>query len=106
MIAITTRSSIRVNARLRRRRQACTPRSIRSNSADIGHPPDCPGAIVRDQERAVLGDRDAHRAAPDVSILRDESDQEILIFAGRLAVLHRDADHLVAGPPGAVPGTM
>ena len=52
---------------------------------------------------AVLGDGHADRPAPDVAVGGDEADEEVLVLAGRLAVLQRDADHLVAGPPGAVP---
>src|SRR6185312_11963618 len=77
MIAITTSSSIRVKPR-RTRDPTRLPCPLESFAAGIGHPPDGPGAVVRDHERAVLGDRDTHRPTPDVAVLGHESDQEIL----------------------------
>src|SRR5690349_23683996 len=68
--------------------------------------PDRPIAVLRDQERAVAGHRDANGAAPDLVVVDDEAGGEILVLAGRHAVLQADADDLVAGPLGAVPRSV
>src|SRR5580704_11636771 len=69
----------------------------------VGNPPYGTAGIFRNQERPVLVDGDADRAAPDLRIVDDEAGGEILIFAGRRAVLHQDTDDLVAGAFGAIP---
>ena len=53
--------------------------------------------VVAHQQRAISCDRDAGRPAPDTLIVDDESGHEVLVRTGRLAVLHRAADHLVIG---------
>ena len=55
---------------------------------------------------AVLGDRDAHRAAPDLAVGGNEAGQEVVVLAGGVAVVHRDDDDLVAGAVLAVPAAM
>src|SRR4051794_22423456 len=69
----------------------------------VGHPPDRPRAVIRHHQGPVLGHGHASRAAPDVALLGDEAHEEVFVLAGRLAVLHRDADDLVAGATRPVP---
>src|ERR1700733_7797695 len=69
----------------------------------IGNPPYGIAGIFGNQQCPVLVDRDANRAAPDLRIIDHEAGGEILVFAGRRAVLHRYTDDLVAGAFGAIP---
>src|SRR5882724_2847209 len=69
----------------------------------VRHPPDGAGGVVGDEQGAVMGDGDADRAAPDLAVVDHEAGEEILVFAGRYAVLQQHADHLAAGAAGAVP---
>src|SRR5580704_8775586 len=69
----------------------------------VGNPPYGTAGVFRNQERPVPVDRDADRAAPDLRIVDREAGGEILVFAGRRAVLHRYTDDLVAGAFGAIP---
>jgi hypothetical protein len=71
--------------------------------ACVGDPPDPAGAIIGHQQRAVLGYGHACRAAPHVALLGHESHEKVLIFAVRLALLHRHADDFVADAAGTVP---
>src|SRR5579862_8481310 len=50
--------------------------------------------------------RDVDRPSPNARIVGDETDQEILVLAGRLSVLEDQAHDLVAGALGAVPGAV
>src|ERR1035438_8860657 len=50
--------------------------------------------------------RDADRTAPYFGIVDDKSGDEVLIFPGRHPVLQMDANDLVAGSLGAVPGAV
>src|SRR5262249_53335064 len=75
-------------------------------SAAISNSPDDSGAVVCDQECAVFCYGDADGAAPDVSFGRDEAHQKVFVIAGCLAVLHGNANDLVAGSPRPVPGTV
>src|SRR5712671_2736167 len=65
--------------------------------------PDRAVAVLAHQQCAVLRDGDADRAGPNSSIADHEAGQEILVFAGGLAVLQEYPDDFVAGPLGAVP---
>src|SRR3954469_12399876 len=69
-------------------------------------PPDRAVAVFGDQERAVLGDRNSDRPPPDLGVIDNEARHEIFVLAGRLAVLHPDTDHLVAGALRAIPGAV
>src|SRR5262245_33099181 len=80
-------------------KDAASPRRAR-------HAPDHPIAILGHQQRSVLRHRDAHRSSPHLLVADHKPRDEILVLAGRLAVLHPDADHLVAGALGAVPGAV
>ena len=73
------------------------------NRPGVGDAPYRAGTIVGHEESAVLCDGDSDRPAPDVAFGRHESDQEVFVFAGGLAILERDADDLVPGAPSAVP---
>src|SRR3984885_8498749 len=72
----------------------------------IGNPPHGTAGIFRNQQRPVLIDGNADRAAPDLRIADHEAGGEILVFARRRAVFHQYADDLVAGAFGAIPGAM
>src|SRR3989442_5247828 len=69
----------------------------------VGHAPDTPRAIVGDVKRTVLAYRDAYRAAPDVTVGSDEACEKVFIFAGCLAILHGDANDLIAAAVRTVP---
>src|SRR5580658_8887360 len=69
----------------------------------IADPPYGTAGIFRNQQRPVLVDGDADRAAPDLRIVDHEACGEILVLARWRAVLHQDADDLVAGAFGAIP---
>src|SRR5271165_2014600 len=74
--------------------------------AVVGDAPDRAAAVFADEERAVPSNGDAHRAGPDISVADHEAGQEILVFAGRLAVVQQSTDYLVPSPLGAVPGAV
>src|SRR5690348_6944707 len=80
-----------------------SPVSPHASTPAVGDPPDRAVAVLADEERAVVGDRYADRAAPDAAVVDHEAGQEILVFAGRPAVLQQYPHDLVAGAPGAVP---
>lgn len=67
--------------------------------------PDGARTVVGDEERAVGSDGDTDGTAPDISVARadGEAGKEVLVFAGRVAVAHGQADDFVAGALGAVP---
>src|SRR5712692_3012258 len=81
------------------------PRSEWNSGLAISHPPDHPGAIIRDQHRAVRKDEQADRASPHPAAVRVGAPayDEVVIAAGRLSAAERDADDLVARPLGPVP---
>src|SRR5579863_8442546 len=61
--------------------------------------PDRAVAVFRDQQRSVARNGHADRASPHFGIIDDKAGHEVLILAGRLAILHANADQLVAGAP-------
>src|SRR3984957_17140230 len=67
------------------------------------HPPYRPVAVFGYQQRAVVGHRDADRAAPNRIVVGHEAGDKILVLTGRDAVLCANADHLVAGAARSVP---
>src|SRR5581483_8893525 len=79
---------------------------LRRRVGPVGDAPDGAAAVFADEERAVLRHRDAHRPAPDRFVRDDEAGHEVLVFAGRLAVLEANPDDLVAGALAAVPGAV
>src|SRR3984885_5189074 len=74
--------------------------------AGIRDSPDRAARILGDQQRAVLGYRHADGPAPDLRIVNHEAGGEIVVFAGRHAVVHDDADDLVSGALRSVPRPM
>src|ERR1700747_3919747 len=62
-----------------------------------------PVGVLAHQQRAVMGHGDADRAAPHRALVDDEPGEEILVLAGRHAVLGLDPDDLIAGALRAVP---
>ena len=74
--------------------------------AGVGNVPDALGAVVRDEERAVVASGDAYGAAPDFAVRGDEAGEEILVLASGVAVAHGNADDLVSAAVGAVPGAV
>src|SRR6185437_14616434 len=63
-------------------------------------------AVLSQQQRAVGRDHVTDRPAPGIAIVGDESDQEVLVFAGGHAVLHAHAHDFVPRAEGAVPGAV
>src|SRR5579872_1917052 len=72
----------------------------------IGHTPDQVAAVVRHQQRAVVGGRNADRPTPDALAVDDEAGEEVLVGSVGHAVLQVHADDLVAGALAAVPRPM
>jgi hypothetical protein len=73
----------------------------------ITHPPDAVGAVVGDQQAAVLCHRDADRAAPYIAAFRDEAGQEVLVLAdGFAAFRDGDGDDFIARAVRTVPRAM
>src|SRR6185312_2402006 len=68
-----------------------------------GNAPDRVVAVFADQDRAVAVDSNPDRPAPHFGVGDDEAGQEILIFAGRLAVLQDDTDDFAARARRPVP---
>jgi hypothetical protein len=84
----------------------CFDSSVSRLFPRITHPPDAVGAVVGDQQAAVLCDRDADRAAPDIAAFRDEAGQEVLVLAGGFAMDDGDGDDFIARAARAVPRTV
>ena len=74
--------------------------------ADVGDVPDGAGAVVGDEHAAVFGDGDAYGTAPDLAVFGDETGEEVFIAAVGVAVVHGNADDLITGAVGAVPGAV
>src|ERR1700730_3294635 len=72
----------------------------------VANPPDSSVAVFRDKQGAVVRCGNADRTAPDVGVVDDKSGDEVLVFAGRHAIFHPDADHFIAGPLRPVPGAV
>src|SRR5438445_5883769 len=72
----------------------------------VANPPDRSVAVFRDKQGAVMCGGNADRTAPHLGIIDDKSGDEVLVFAGRHAILHPDADDFIAGPLRPVPGAM
>src|SRR6516225_1093569 len=75
----------------------------------VGDAPDRPAGVVGDQQRAVLGDGECGRPAPDLGALlagNTEAGGEILVIAFGSAVLERHPNDLVAGRDRAVPRAL
>src|SRR5258708_28165436 len=63
-------------------------------------------SIVAEQQRAILRERHIDRATPDVFLSGGKADDEVLVFAGRFAILEGETDDLVAGAKRAIPRSM
>src|SRR6516225_6690597 len=75
--------------------------------SNVDNPPDGVRAIIGDQQGTVRRHGYANWSAPNVPILNDKSGHKILVrAAGAAALVHGDADHLVARAHGAVPRAM
>src|SRR5262249_42584278 len=72
-------------------------------AAAIGDTPHRAVSVLADEESAVMRYRHADGARPNGGVVHDEAGHEVLVFAGRNAVLQVYADHFVAGPFRAVP---
>src|ERR1700730_17073331 len=72
----------------------------------VANPPDSSVTIFRDKQGAVMCCGNADRAAPHLGIVDDKSGYEVLVFAGRHAIFHADADDFIAGPLRPVPGAV
>ena len=53
----------------------------------VGNSPDRAAAVLADQQRTVLSDRDTNGPSPNLLIGYDETRHEVLVLAGWLAVL-------------------
>src|SRR5438445_12517986 len=69
----------------------------------VGHSPDAARTIVGDVEGTIVTYGYSYGPAPDLSICGNKSCEEIFVFAGGFAVLHGNANHLVAQSFRAVP---
>src|SRR5437879_1638899 len=74
--------------------------------AGIRYAPDAARTIVGDIERAVVAYGYSYGPAPDLSICGYKSGEEIFVLASGFAVLHGNANSLVASAIGAVPGAV
>ncbi len=68
--------------------------------------PDGAAAVVGYVEAAVGAYGYAYGAAPDLAVGGYEAGEEVVVFAGGVAVLHGDDDDFVAGAVGAVPAAV
>src|SRR3954451_1560638 len=69
----------------------------------IGDRPDRAVCVLADEEGSVLCDGHAHRAAPNGCVVHDETGTEVVVLAGRHAVLETDTNDLVTGSFCSVP---
>src|ERR1700734_1118263 len=60
----------------------------------VGDAVDEVGAIVGQQQRAIVVDQQGDRATPGVAVVNNESDQEVVVLAGGHTVLHAHPHHL------------
>src|SRR6185437_2622833 len=74
--------------------------------AYVDNAPDRVRSVVGDKQRSIGPDGHAHRTPPHLAVLGDEAGEEVLIAAERFAVLHRNANHLVARTNRLVPGPV
>ncbi len=94
------------------RRQGCCRRLLMRELvacellAYVGDVPDGAAAVVGYVEAAVVAYGDAYGAAPDLAFGGYEAGEEVVVFAGGLAVLHGDDNDFVAGTVGAVPAAV
>src|SRR5271168_2397419 len=74
--------------------------------AGVGHTPNAARAVICHVESAILTHGYSYRAAPNLSICRDESGKKILVLTSGFAVLHRNPYNLVASAIRTVPRPM
>src|SRR5271156_4417810 len=74
--------------------------------ADVSDVPDRARTVVGDEQAAVLGDGAAYGSAPHLAVFCDETGEKVLEASIGMAAVHRDADDLIAGAVGAVPGAV
>ena len=74
--------------------------------AGVGDAPDGVGHVVGDVESAVRAGDNACGTSPDGAVCVDEAGHEVFILAGGYAVLQANANQLVAGAHGLVPGAV
>ncbi len=74
--------------------------------AGVGYAPDGAGAVVYDDEAAVVGYGYADGAAPDLAVLGDEAGEEVVVLAGGVTVQSGNIDNFIAGAGIAVPGSV
>src|SRR5258706_2937206 len=72
-------------------------------AAAMGDGPGRAVAVLADEERAVVRDRDPDGTRPDGVVVHDKAGHEILVLAARNAIFKAHTDHLVAGALRAVP---
>src|ERR1700735_5629921 len=79
---------------------------VRGLLAGVGNVPNAPGAVVGDEEGAVVGYGDADGTTPDLAVGGDEAGEEVFILTGGVTVAHGHANDLIATAFGAVPGAV
>src|SRR5271167_357194 len=73
----------------------------------VADSPDGLRAVIGYEQRAILGDGDAHGPSPNVAIIHDESCHEIFIFAGSVAgLMQGHANDFIAHANRAIPRAM
>ena len=72
----------------------------------VGDSPDGVRAVIGHHQRSIPRDCDTHGASPQISVGSHKASQEILVFAGGVAILHRHQDNFISCAHGAVPRTV
>src|SRR6266436_3077546 len=69
-------------------------------------PPDRAVAVLRNEERTVMRDGEPNGPSPHLLVADDKPGDEVLIFASGHTIPKTDANDLVAGAFGPVPGAV
>src|SRR5580704_17176895 len=78
--------------------------AARSSLSRVDDAPDGFRAVIGDKQRAILGNRDAHGASPNVAIVHDEARHEIFVFAACVtSLMQGHANDLIAHADRAIP---
>ncbi len=75
--------------------------------SSVAHTPDHFAGIVTDQQTAIGGYGYADGPPPDFALRGNEAGKKVFVAAiGAASTMHGDADHLVSGADGTVPGAV
>src|SRR5215469_4336602 len=72
----------------------------------IGYPPDRSVGILRYEECAVVGDRNANRPSPHFGVVGNKPGKKVLVLAGRNSIPKPNPDYLVSGALRSVPRSV